>query len=221
MALSDEDYHVHAYASAHARRQFDFFRGLNHPHFGLCARVDVTRLRSWARASGAGFHVAAVHALSSAANAVPELRRRLRGEEVVEHARVHPSFTVPSDVGGNFGFCEVAFDTDAAAFAETARAEIARVATAPSLDDAPGRDDYLFLSALPWVDFTGIQHAMQYHPHDSVPRISWGKVVPRPGGGEEMAVSIQAHHALVDGRAVGAFYEALETYVEKLAIGDF
>lgn len=166
-----------------------------------------------------GFHLAAVHALSSAANAVPELRRRGRARHVVEHARVHPSFTAPSDVGGGFGFCEVAFDTDALAFAGAARAEVARVATAPSLDDAPERDDYLFLSALPWVDFTGIQHAMQLHPGDWVPRISWGKVVPSAAGGEEMAVSLQAHHALVDGRAVGAFYAEFASYVAGLPAG--
>ena len=217
MSLPAESYRRHVFATAAAERQFGFFRQLNHPHFGLCARVDVTRLRASAKTSGLGLHLACVHALTAAANAVPSLRRRVRrmdGEEVVvEHAAVHPSFTVPGTDTGAFGFCEVGYVPDALAFAGAARDALARVADDPRLEDQPDRDDYLFLSAIPWVDFTGIQHAMQYHPHDCVPRISWGKVVPRLGGGEEMSVSIQAHHALVDGRGVGDFFAALEAYI--------
>ena len=220
MALPPEDRIPYAFASEHERRQFDFFRALNHPHFGLCARARVDALRAFAKTSGFGFHLCAVHALSVAANAVPGLRRRIRGEAAVEHRVVHPSFTAASRVGGGFSFCEVGFRLDVAGFAEAGRAAVERVGEEPTLDDAEGRDDYLFLSAIPWVDFTGIQHAMQYHPHDSVPRISWGKVVPAARGGEEMAVSIQAHHALVDGAALGLFYAELNRYVASLSTLD-
>lgn len=220
VALPPEALVPFEFASRHERRQFEFFAGLNHPHFGLCARVAVGPLRAYAKTSGIGFHLVAVHALSTAANAVPALRRRVRdGATVVEHAAVHPSFTVPSRVGAGFTFCEVPFERALPGFAEAGRAAVERVAAEPSLEDAPGRDDYLFLSAIPWVDFTGIQHAMQYHPHDCVPRISWGKVVPADGGGEVMAVSIQAHHALVDGSGLGEFYAAFERYVTAVADG--
>ena len=85
----------------------------------------------------------------------------------------------------------------------------------PSLEDQPGRDDYLFLSAIPWVSFTSIQHAMHFHPHDSVPRISWGKFFEQ-NGKILMPVSIQAHHALVDGRHMGAYFETLQIHLNSI-----
>ena len=42
-------------------------------------------------------------------------------------------------------------------------------------EDEEGRDDFLFLSAIPWISFTSFSHAMHYTPADSVPRITWGK----------------------------------------------
>ena len=218
MPLPPEDARVLDFAAAHphARAQFDFFRAMNHPHFGLVATVDVAPLWAFAKTHNAPFNRLVTHAVSTAANAVPALRRRIRGEGadalVVEHARVHPSYAVDTDASAGFSFCEVGFRESWPAYSEAAAAVENAMRAAPSMADAPGRDDYLFLSAIPWVHFTGIQHAMHYHPHDSVPRISWGKVLPR---GEQlvMPVSIQAHHALMDGRGLGDFYAALEAYV--------
>ena len=81
--------------------------------------------------------------------------------------------------------------------------------TDPSFEDEEGRDDFLFLSALPWIRFTSMQHAMQEHPGDCIPRISWGKYYESEGK-IWIPVSVQVHHALVDGRHVGAYFELLE-----------
>ena len=222
--LPPEDFRVVDFAHPHERQQFAFFNGLNHPHFGLVANVDVAGLWAFAKTEHTPFNRLVAHAVASAANAVPALRRRLRaGEVVVEHAAVHPSYAVDVDGAAGFTFCEVAFAPEYAAFAKTAAVAEARVRAAPTLADAPGRDDYLFCSAIPWVHFTGIQHAMNYHPHDSVPRISWGKAVAETSSSVAtvprrlMPVSIHAHHALVDGRGLGAFYEALDVYIAMLS----
>ena len=56
---------------------------------------------------------------------------------------------------------------------------------------------------------------MQHHPHDRVPRISWGKVaalVVGTGGRQKMAVSIQAYHAPAGGWGLGEFYATLDGY---------
>jgi chloramphenicol O-acetyltransferase type A len=78
----------------------------------------------------------------------------------------------------------------------------------PSLEDEEGRDDFLFLSSFPWVSFTGFQHAMHFHPADSVPRFAWGKYFEE-NGKIKMPLSVQAHHALVDGIHTGRFFEKI------------
>jgi chloramphenicol O-acetyltransferase type A len=80
---------------------------------------------------------------------------------------------------------------------------------APSLEDEEGKDDYLFMSSIPWVSFTGLQKAM-HQPGDSGPRIAWGKYFDAQGK-TLLPISIQAHHALIDGRHIGAFFERVRT----------
>ena len=79
----------------------------------------------------------------------------------------------------------------------------------PVFEDEEGRDDFLYLSAVPWVSFTSISHAMHYHPHDSIPRISWGKYF-KDGDKTLMPLSLTAHHALVDGRNMGEYFNLFE-----------
>ena len=81
----------------------------------------------------------------------------------------------------------------------------------PSIEDEEHRDDYLFLSSFPWVSFTGFQHAMSYHPHDSVPRITWGKFIQEQGR-IKMPLSVQAHHGVVDGQHIGSYFQQMEKW---------
>lgn len=195
----------------HERKHFEYFRSMNHPHFSLCAEVDVTPLIEWARERGARTTSAIVWGLARAANEVARFRWRIRGDRIVEHDVVHPSFSVAVDDEGveAFSFCEVEFSPDPEAFAERAEARMDEVRVRPVFEDEPGRDDYLFMSAIPWVRFTGVTHAMSYHPHDSVPRVTGGRFLEE-GGRVTMPLSVQAHHALVDGVHAGRFFETVE-----------
>ncbi len=199
------------FTNAHRRAHFEFFNGMNHPHFNLCANVDITDFLRRIKAENLPFTPAMVWRLSKCANDIPEFRQRIRGEKIVEHEAVHPSFSTATDEADVFSFCEVKYQPDEAAFIADAKNVIEKMRTDPIIEDEPGRDDYLFLSSIPWVSFTGLTHAMSYHPHDSVPRITWGKYFTQ---GEKimMPLAVQVHHALVDGRHVGRYFQAVETF---------
>lgn len=201
-------------ADPHRRKHFEFFRRMDQPHTAICAPVDITPFLSRIREQGAHFTTEVVYELSRAANAVPEFRQRIRGDRVVEHERVHPSFTVDTKASSVFSFCMVEFTPERADFLRRAEREIEHRQTDPSFEDEPGRDDYLFLSAMPWVSFTSVQHAMHWHPADSVPRIVWGKYYQQ-GRHTLMPISVQVHHALVNGAEVGRFFALLEDFFQK------
>lgn len=210
------------FESEHRKKHFDFFNGMNHPHFNITANVDVTDAISYIKSKGWPLTFSLVYLLSRAANEIKEFRWRIRKGGVVEHHAVHPSFTVPTQEADVFSFCTVDYNADALTFITEAKKVSDAMKTDPSLEDEEGRDDYLFLSAIPWVSFTSIQHAMNYHPHDSVPRISWGKFFIQHGR-QMMPLAVQVHHALVDGRHVGHYFqktEALFTDPEKILISD-
>ena len=202
------------FASQHRRNHFEFFNHMDQPHFCVCADVDITHTLAHIKQHQLPFMPTIVYCVSDVANRIPELRWRIRGDQVVEHDVVHPSFAVATDEADVFSFCEVKFRRPHEAFRAAAAERMQLMRTNPVFEDDSSRDDYLFLSSLPWVTFTSIQHAMHYHPCDSVPRIIWGKF-HKQGEAVLMPVSIQAHHAVVDGRHAGQFYDALQKGLDE------
>ena len=77
------------------------------------------------------------------------------------------------------------------------------------LPDEEARDDCLYLSAIPWLCFTGLTHAENLDRDDAIPRISWGRWFWL-GDRLLLPFSVQAHHALVDGVHLGQFIDALQ-----------
>ncbi|MDC6364559.1 MULTISPECIES: chloramphenicol acetyltransferase [Flavobacteriaceae] len=199
----------------HRKKHFAFFNHMNHPHFNITAPIDVTPFLSHIKSNQLPFTYSLVYLLSKVANDIKEFRWRIRNDEVVEHDVVHPSFTVPNEATDVFSFCTVTYKETLPDFIQKAHEVNEMMKKSPSIEDEPGRDDYLFMSAIPWVSFTSIQHAMHYHPHDSVPRISWGKFYEQ-NGKTLMPISVQAHHALVDGRHMGQFFETFEDKLSRL-----
>jgi len=195
------------------REHFEFFNTFNHPHFNLCANIDITKLHGYIKGHGQSFTVAIIYLISRAANDIPEFRYRMRGEEVIEHETVSPSVTilVENDL---FSFCSIDYGKDFGEFAERAARLIAAVKNDPTLKDPPGRDDLLYMTALPWVSFTSFTHPMRLHPSDSIPRFAWGKYFEEAGL-VKMPLSVQGHHNLMDGIHMGKFYGYLQDYLVK------
>ncbi|MEL6274851.1 MAG: chloramphenicol acetyltransferase [Bacteroidota bacterium] len=204
------------FTDSHRKKHFDFFRRMDQPHFGVTVNVDITLFAKHIReAAEWRFTPAFVYLLARVANELPNFRRRIRNDEVVEHPSVQPSFAVPTKDSEVFSFCTVDYHPDAREFHRSAIATMEEMFTNPSFEDEPGRDDYLFMSTFPWASFTSVQHAMHYSPADSVPRIIWGKYF-KQGDQLLMPLAVQAHHAVVDGRDMGKYYQEMELLLKKV-----
>lgn len=197
------------FTNPHRRKHFELFRRMEQPHFGVTASVQIASFLRYIRERQVSFTPAVVYCIARAANTIPVFKQRLRGETIVEHEQVDPSFTVLTDVADVFSFCHVPYNPHFGSFVAAARARIDEMRFAPSLEDEDGRDDYLFMSSFPWVSFTGFMHAMSDSPPDSIPRMVWGKYV-EDGGRVTMPLAVQAFHALVDGRDVGRYFELVQ-----------
>ena len=198
------------------RKTYRFYRNLDYPHYNVCADADITGLQHQCERSGTSLFKAVLYGVTLAANAIEEFRCRIRGSEIVVHDRVHPSFTVLTE-DNLFSFSEAAFCEDMKAFFRRTDEAISHARENPYLEDDPGRDDFLFISCLPWVRFTSISHPIHMRPVDSVPRISWGKF---SAGKDRMAMplSIQVHHGLADGYHVGQFFNRFQEWADRVEI---
>lgn len=198
------------------RSHFALFSSYANPYTSLVAPVRMTELFTFAKAEQLGLFRPVLWAVSEAANAVPELRQRVRGVEIVEHDVVAPSYTTMS-TAGVFNYCTVEHEADPHRFFDAVDAENARVAGETELvPDAPGRDDLLFISSIPWRRFTALTHPVPQNPADSYPRLTWGRAEPGPDGQVELSLGVCAHHGLVDGVHMARFYEAFEEAAERL-----
>ena len=73
--------------------QFEYFRSMTDPWAGITVPVDITELL--VSLHGRPFFLSFLYAVMRAANAVPELRRRLLPDgQVVEYDHCDPSYTV-------------------------------------------------------------------------------------------------------------------------------
>jgi len=195
------------------QEHFDLYRTFDYPHFSMCANVDISPFYSFVKQRSMSFNLAVVYILTRTANAIPEFRYRIRGEEVVEHEVVHPSSTImgKDDV---FSFCSLEYVENFTDFVGRSEEKISRVRERPRLlGEDDGRDDWLFMTAIPWVSFTSFMHPLQF-PVDSVPRFAWGKFFEE-GNELKIPLSVQGHHAVMDGLHVGRYFEIVQGYFQQ------
>ena len=139
------------------------------PHFSLCANIDISILKEYIKANELTLTPSIVYIIAHAANSIPEFRQRIRDKHtVVEHKFVHPSFAVLTEVADVFSFCETKYAPNYIDFVTRAQQRMEIMKKTPSFEDDHSRDDYLFLSSIPWVHFTGLTHAMHSPVQDSV-----------------------------------------------------
>jgi chloramphenicol O-acetyltransferase type A len=192
------------------RELFNVFRTWGNPHFNLCANVDLTAFYPEVKEQGTSISIAIVYVLTRAANEITEFRYRIRGEEVVEHDIIHPSTTILTK-DELFTFCPMFYKPDFGKFAKNAKTQFNYVHENPSLEN-PENDDRLYMTAIPWVSFTSFMHPLDLAPVDSVPRFAWGKFFHEDDK-LKMPLSVQAHHALMDGIHMGKYYEKVQDYL--------
>jgi len=198
----------------HRRHHFEFFKDYELPFFNLCADVDVSKLYEWSKEDGGpSFFLASFYLSLHAANEIEPFRYRLDGDSVDVYEVIHGGTTVMRQ-DETFGFAYFEYKQSYVQFEVTGREilDVARKASG-SLEDRPDRNDLMYYSVIPWVHFTAFTHAQKLRTKDSIPRIVFGKHSEKSGS-RLMPVSVEVHHALMDGLDVGRFYERFQSLLD-------
>ena len=192
-----------------------FFGALDFPFYNMSWRADVTNLHRAAKESGQPFYCSMIYEVMHALNGVDAFLYKLRGESVVRHDALSPSFTAPA---ADERFKIVSMDWDGretrAAFCARAKALAdAQTALFPT-GEQEQRDDWVYISCVPWVDFLTVTNEMNIDRDDSVPRVSWGRFVPE-GDRLRLTVALQVNHRLIDGVHIGKFADLLQSRLDE------
>ena len=81
-------------------------------------------------------------------------------------------------------------------------------------ESAEEAQSLIFISTIPWISYTSLIQPVPI-PADSNPRVTWGKY-KEENGKVLMPVSTLCHHALVDGKHLANFYQALENKLKQI-----
>ena len=189
------------------RRQFELFRGFISPYASITVNCDITHLRQTVLENGWPFFLTVLYCAVNAANDVPELRRRIRGDQVVEYETCISSHTValPDDT---YCYCRLDCAKPFEAYLPYAQAEVEKAKQSRSMDDGEDPARLFFVSSTPWFSFTSIGGPIS-DPPDSNVRITFGKFFEQ-GDRILLPLNICVHHALADGIHVARFYQNFE-----------
>ena len=196
------------------RAHFDYFRGLPNPWLGLTVEVDVTAAAAFCRRRGCSFYLAFTHVAALAANAVPQLRQRVRGEGIVEYERCDTSHVELLE-NGAYAYCTLRHDMPWPEYLDYAEAARRACREKASIEEDEGVEGLLFITSLPWLRYTQLLQPTG-GGDESNPRISWGRFEADARGRLRMPLTLLAHHALVDGLQAAEFYRNIERGVEAL-----
>lgn len=197
------------------RSLFEFYRNFDKPYFNVCTRLDVTNLLA-ALSSRKGISVTLTYhyfALRTA-NEIEPFRYRLRQGRVVVHDVVHGGTTIllPDE---SFGLAYFEYERDFAKFHEAASRAVTQALEAGGglkLEDTD--DDRLHFTTLPWVSFTSFSHARNWRREESATKIAFGKFAEE-NGRTWLPISVEVHHALMDGLHVGRFLSQMQEALLK------
>jgi chloramphenicol O-acetyltransferase len=185
------------------RDRFDFFDRMESPAVNLCFTLDVPDFRPWCKEQGlAPFHVM-LCAVLRAVLKVENFRYRIVDGEVIRIDRLVPSFTVMNQ-HGDLNFAQFDWSDDVREFVARGMAAREEASTMTELNakyrTMSPRDakDQVFVTCMPWLDFTSIQHPMASIAAPDIPSLAWGRFRAGPDG-LQLPFSVQAHHGFVDG----------------------
>ena len=195
------------------RDLFEFFRGYQNPYFNICAQLDVSRLMGALRnRPGISVSLAYHYFALRIANKIEPFHYRLEGDKVVIHEVINGGTTVllPNET---FTYAYFDYHEDFDRFVFEAGEAINKVRAEGSLKPTM-RYDLIYFTTLPWVSFTSFAHARTPGRGESIPRIAFGKFL-RDGELTRLPMSVEVHHALMDGLHVGRYFTLLEEALAK------
>ena len=198
-----------------ARRDlFEFFLAFDKPYFSICARLDITNLLALLRRRANVSVSLAYHYFAlRIANEIEPFRYRLREGKVIVHDVINGGTTVLL-ANDSYTFAYFDYEEDFEKFVLEAGRAVKEAQTGNHPFKPTNRDDTVYFTVLPWVSFTSFSHARNWGREDSVPRIAFGKFT-KENDRILLPISVEVHHALMDGLHVGQYLARLEEALRK------
>ncbi len=186
------------------RDRFELFHRMDSAAVNITFSLELPDFRPFCKDQGlAPFHVL-LCAVLRAILKVENFRYRVFEGEVIRIDGVKPSFTVLNQYN-DLNFAQFEWTDDLREFVARGIAAREEAAAMTALNDkyqtmSPREaKNQVFITCIPWLDFTSIQHPAASLANPDIPSLAWGKFRDGAHGKLTLPFSVQAHHGFVDG----------------------
>ncbi|OON60332.1 hypothetical protein B0920_15165 [Massilia sp. KIM] len=200
------------------RDRFALFDAMDSPAVNICFTLELPDFRPWCREQGlAPFHVLLCAVLRSIL-AVENFRYRILDGEVIRIDRLRPSFTAINQ-HNDLNFAQFDWSDDLREFVARGVAAREEASSMTALHEkyrgmAPrAAKEQVFVTCIPWLDFTAIQHPIAKLAEPDIPSLAWGRFRDAGPGRLQLPFAVQAHHGFVDGFHIHQLAQAIETEI--------
>ncbi len=203
------------------RDRFALFDQMENPAVNLSFTLALPDFRPWCKAQGlAPFHVL-LCAVLRAVLKIDNFLYRVFDGEVIRIDHLTPSYTVINQ-NQDLNFAQFAWTDDVRAFVARSVAARDQASAMTELNEHYRRmspraaKDQVYITCIPWLDFTAIAHPVARSGSNDMPSLAWGKFKDGPGGRLLLPFSVQAHHGFVDGYHIHLLARQIGTELDGL-----
>jgi chloramphenicol O-acetyltransferase type A len=203
------------------RDRFDLFDSFESPLLNITFNLEVPEFRRFCKEQGhPPFHFF-LYVLFQSLMKIENFRYRIYKDEVIMIDRLIPSYTVmnQNDV---LNFTRFEHSEDLGTFIQRSLKAREESTTSDKLlhsaTEFTEREikDYVFITSIPWLDFTSIQHPVKKLSSVDIPSIAWGRFREEKEGKIVMPFSVQVHHGFVDGFHIHQLAQEIDKEISRL-----
>ena len=203
------------------RDRFELFQRMDSPALNLTFTLDLPDFRAWCKEQGLPvFHVMLYAVLNSVLK-IENFRYRILDGEVIRVDRISPSFTAKNQ-HDDLNFAMFEWADDLREFVARSHAAGKKASEMVELNDeykfnTPREaKEQVFITCIPWLDFTSIQHPTAALSEPDIPSLAWGKFKDAAPGRISLPFSVQVHHGFVDGYHIHLLAQQIDSELTQL-----
>lgn len=204
------------------RDRFEFFESFENPLLNLSFDLEVKDFRPYCKSQGIPpFHFF-LYCLIHSFNELDNFKYRILEGEVIKVDELFGSYTVLNEEN-LFNYTRFKIDQDLKVFLKNsleskkeAESSLGLINTGIELSPREMKN-YIFITSIPWLRLTSIEHPIYKYKSADIPSVAWGKFSD-PSSSSVMTIpfSVQAHHGFVDAYHINLFAELLKKKIQQL-----
>lgn len=201
------------------RDRFEFFDSFENPLLNITFKLETSNFLPYCKKNEIPpFHFFLFQLLSSVSK-IENFNYRIINGNIISINKLTPSYTVLGE-DNLFNYTRTEFIDDQKEFIKQSL-EAKKKAETQKLLINTGEElkledlkNHIFLTCLPWLDFTSIQHPVFKFKSADIPSIAWGKFTTQ---NDKLIIpfSVQAHHGFVDGFHINQLAELIQYSISK------